>query len=244
MHRDTLLDASLSPTSRLLYAVLVASSDGTPLPAIAALVGILNGESVDRYLAELKSAGVVDTGDHADQGRVLTVHEVPVAPEERSHPCVPCIRCSKCSCEHMKGICRACDEIRSVDREAAADVARWKRQLAAGATYAMGQSGNRLHRWDCPTLNSAEKGLQRLQGAEGLAAYGAYYWSRLPNLYTAEELRLKRKKRCGGADRTLSSAGSRILACSSFSPAWLDRGWLPIGAAHRGTACRRRPRSW
>lgn len=170
-----------------------------PLPEIAAVVGILNGESVDPYLAELKGVGVVETGDHADEGLVLTVHEVPVAPVQRNPPCVPCARCSKCSCEYLKGICRVCDEMRSVDREAAADVVRWKRQLAAGATYAIGQSGNRLHRWDCPTLNSAEKGLQRLQGAEGLAAYGAYYWSRLPNLYTAEELRLKgtRKRHCG-----------------------------------------------
>ncbi|MGX1025369.1 hypothetical protein RKD38_000050 [Streptomyces ambofaciens] len=199
MHRDTLLDSSLSPTSRLLYAVLIACSDGTPLPEIAALVGILNGDSVDSYLSELEGAGVVETGDHACQRDVLTVHEMPVAPAKRSHPCVPCARCSKCSCEYEKGICRVCDEIRRVDLEAAADVARWKRQLAAGATYAIGQSGNRLHRWDCPTLNSAEKGLQRLQGAEDLAKYGAYYWSRLPNLYTAEELRLKgmRKRHCG-----------------------------------------------
>ncbi|MDJ0461912.1 hypothetical protein [Streptomyces sp. H27-C3] len=98
----------------------------------------------------------------------------------------------------MNGICRSCDDIR-VDREAEVDISRWKRQLAVGATYEIGQSGNRLHRWDCPTLNSAEKGLQRLQGNEELVAYGAYYWSRLPDLYTAEELRLKgtRKQHCG-----------------------------------------------
>lgn len=192
MHRDTLTNASLSATSRLLYAVLLATLDEEmPFEQIAALVGVQDPDQLNPYLAELASVGAVEMGEHEGRGEVLTVHEMPIPPDQRTHACVPCQDCGDCSCEYMKGVCRGCHEIRRVSEQARSDIARWKAQLEAGATYAIGQHATRLHRWNCPTLNTPEKGMARLEEQKPYAKHGGIYWSRLPDLYTAEELRLK-----------------------------------------------------
>ncbi len=199
MHRDTLKNASLSVTSRLLYAVLLASLDEEmPFEQIATLVGVDDPDDLGPFLDELASVGAVEMGEHEGRGDVLTVHEMPVLPGQRTHACVPCDDCGGCSCEYIKGVCRSCYEVRSTLEQAKRDIARWKKQLEAGATYAVGQNGARLHRWDCPTLNTPEKGMARLEEQKAYAAHGGIYWSRLPDLYTAEELRQKgtRKRRC------------------------------------------------
>ena len=199
IHRETLLNPSLSATSRLLYAVLLASLDEElSLAQVSNLVGLDSVDALDPYLDELTEAGVVEIGNHAGRGQILTVREMPEVPEQRTHACVPCEDCGDCSCEYIKGICRSCYEIRSTMRQAKEDVARWKAQLEAGATYAIGQHATRLHRWDCPTLNTPEKGMARLEEQKPYAKNGGFYWSRLPDLFTAEELRLKgtKKKHC------------------------------------------------
>lgn len=200
IHRETLLNPSLSATSRLLYAVLLASlDDELDLDEVAPLVGLQDAATMEPYLDELARAGVAETGDHAGKGPVLTVHEMPVLPAQRTHACVPCEDCGDCSCEYIKGICRSCYEIRSTMRQAKEDIARWKKQLEAGAAYAIGQHATRLHRWNCTTLNTPEKGMARLEEQKPYAKNGGLYWSRLPDLYTAEELRAKgtKKKHCG-----------------------------------------------
>ncbi|WP_328545497.1 hypothetical protein [Streptomyces europaeiscabiei] len=192
VHRDTMLNGDLSTTSRLLYAVLVCSLDvDLDYEEIATLVGAKNADDLQSYLEELVSVGAVEMGEHVGKGPVLTVHEIPLVPAQRTHACVPCQDCGDCSCEYIKGICQGCYVIRETFRQAQADIARWKSQLEAGATYAMGQNATRLHRWNCPTLNSPEKGMERLEEQKPYAKRGGMHWSRLPNLFTAEELRLK-----------------------------------------------------
>uniref|UniRef100_UPI003F4912D1 hypothetical protein n=1 Tax=Streptomyces achromogenes TaxID=67255 RepID=UPI003F4912D1 len=197
--REVLLNDSLSPTSRLLYATLLATLDGeVDFSRIASLTGVQDSNDLAPYLDELAAVGAVEMGDHEGRGSVLTVHEMPVLPQQRTHACVPCEDCGECSCEYIKGVCRSCSEIRSTNEQARRDITRYKRQLEAGATYAIGQHAARLHRWDCPTLNTPEKGMARLEEQKPYAAHGGYYWSRLPDLYTAEELRRKgtKKKHC------------------------------------------------
>ncbi|MEW2187794.1 hypothetical protein AB0900_31385 [Streptomyces cellulosae] len=198
--RDVLLNGDLTPTSRLLYALLLSSLDvDMRFDQIAALAGLDDPDELTPYLEELAGVGAVELGSHEGRGDVLTVHEMPVAPAERTHTCVPCKDCGGCSCEYIKGLCRACSEIRFTMEQAQRDIARYKQQLEAGATYAVGQHAARLHRWDCPTLSTPEKSLARLDEQKPYAKHGGFYWSRLPNLYTAEELRKKgtRKKHCG-----------------------------------------------
>jgi hypothetical protein len=197
--RDVLLKADLSPTSRLLYAVLIASLDADlEFPDIATLVGLNDPDDVSPYLDELASVGAVTVAEHASRGSVLTVHEMPTVPGPRTHECVPCKDCGDCSCEYIKGICQSCYHIRNAFEQGRADIARWKARLEDGATYAIGSNGTRLHRWNCPTLNSPEKSMARLEDQKPYAKGGGIYWSRLPELYTAEELRKKgtKKRNC------------------------------------------------
>jgi hypothetical protein len=199
LHRDTLLNPSLSPTSRLLYAVLLASLDGeVGFEGLPPLVGVQDTDALEPYLQELAAVGAVEIGAHAGKGTVLTVHEMPVLPAQRTHACVPCEDCGGCSCEYIKGICQSCCNIRDAFEKARTDIARWKTRLDAGATYAIGQHATRLHRWDCPTLNSPEKGMARLEEQKPYAKNGGIYWSRLPDLFTAAELRARgfNKRRC------------------------------------------------
>lgn len=194
LHRDTLLNAELSPTSRLLWALLVACAEDTDIAEILPLAGI-SAAQANPYLCELRGAGLIETGHHAEIGAVVTVHDIPAVPAQCSPgPApMPCGHCGDRSGIDPAGMCRTC-LMQEVDREAAADVARWRQQRAAGATYAIGRSGTRLHRWDCPTLNSAEKVLAHLEQAKKSVAYGASGWPRLPFLFTAEELRAKRRR--------------------------------------------------
>jgi hypothetical protein len=190
--------------SRLLYATLSASLDeeDRSLASIAHLLGLENTGELRPLIDELSEAGVVDYLEHVDRGRVLTVHSQPVVPEQRTHACVPCSDCGKCSCEYTKGLCQLCHEIRRVHKQAQADIARWQRQVDEGKTYAMGANATRLHRWDCKSLNSVEKGLSSLEASIEAArdgvAHSFVYWPRLPMLYSAEELRRKgvRKRNC------------------------------------------------
>ncbi|SEE59759.1 hypothetical protein [Streptomyces sp. TLI_105] len=93
--------------------------------------------------------------------------------------------------------------MRSAREHAVADIARWKKELSEGKTYAIGSGGARLHRWDCVTLSTPEKGLEALEAQVKEAAESGeprhVSWSRLPALFTAEELRRKgsRKRSCG-----------------------------------------------
>ena len=197
--REVLLKGDLTPTSRLLYAVLLASLDSDmEFGEIATLVGLDSSEDLPPYLDELVKVGAVEMGDHAGRGPILTVHEMPTVPSPRTHECVPCKDCGDCSCNYIKGICQPCYYVRDVYEQARTDIARWKARLEAGATYAVGQNGARLHRWDCPTLNTPEKGMARLEEQKPYAKQGGIYWSRLPALYTAEDLRAKasRKRHC------------------------------------------------
>ncbi|WP_406740749.1 hypothetical protein [Streptomyces atratus] len=198
--RSTVLNGDLSPTARLVYVLLLASLDDeeSGLEEIAALAGLDSADSLRRYVAELEAVGAADLKDHAGQGEVITVHETPVVPEQRTHACVPCKTCRDCSCEYMKGICRSCDAVQRAEREAWADIARWKAELAAGATYAIGKHATKLHRWNCSTLNNPDKGMERFEESRAHAKHTAVYWSRLPDLYTAEQLRARnfRRKSC------------------------------------------------
>lgn len=204
MHRETLLNGALSTTSRLLYATLAASLDeeDRSLASVAKLLGMENVADMQPYIDELSAAGVVDHLEHAGRGRTLRVHSQPVAPEQRIHACVACEDCGECSCSYMKGICHLCHRIRRIRAEAEADIARWQRQVDEGRTYAMGSSATRLHRWDCKSLNSVEKGLESLETSIEHARKAGHlsyvHWPRLPMLYTAEELRLKgtKKRNC------------------------------------------------
>lgn len=203
VHRDTLLNGWLSPTSRLLYAVLLAClDDDVDLEKVAALVGVQDAEALEPFLGELSTVGVVEVGEHAGKGSVLTVHEMPLIPEQRTHACVPCEDCGGCSCEYMKGLCHLCASIRSVRKTADEDIARWQRQVEEGKTYAIGANATRIHRWDCKSLNSVEKGSVSLdvgiQAARTGGGHAYLHWPRLPMLYTAEELRRKgtKKRNC------------------------------------------------
>ncbi|MFE7111792.1 hypothetical protein ACFU98_29615 [Streptomyces sp. NPDC057575] len=199
--RATVMNRALSPTARLVYVLLLASLDNeeTGVEEVAALAGLDSAAALHSYIAELEAVGAADVKDHAGKGEIITVNETPVVPEQRTHACVPCEDCSNCSCEHLKGICRNCYEIRRIRAEAQADIARWQRQVDENKTYAIGSSATRLHRWDCQTLNGVEKGLAALEAgieaARNNEEYAYYHWPRLPMLYTAEELRLKGSKK-------------------------------------------------
>ncbi|MFG2677017.1 hypothetical protein [Streptomyces sp. NPDC048445] len=200
--RATVMNRKISPTARLAYVLLLASldEDESGLAEIAVLCGLDSADDLRPYIAELESVGAAALRDHAGRGEIVTVHESPVLPEQRTHACVPCKDCGGCSCQYMKGICQDCYQIRSVREQSRADIARWQKQLDEGKTYAMGASATRLHRWDCQSLNNVEKSLvameTSIQAARDLGMEHAYYhWPRLPMLYTAEELRLKNTKK-------------------------------------------------
>lgn len=202
--RATVSNGEISPTARLVYVLLLASLDSEErgLARIATLAGLDSTEALRPFITELEAVGAADLKDHTGHGEVITVHETPVLPEQRTHTCVPCDDCGKCSCEYIKGICQDCASVRSVRKRSAEDIARWKAQLAEGKTYAMGSSTSRLHRWDCRTLMTVEKRVEAMEvGIEAVRnGQGRSYlaWPGLPALYTAQELRVKgtRRKRC------------------------------------------------
>ncbi|MCZ4103494.1 MULTISPECIES: hypothetical protein [Streptomyces] len=200
VHRDLVLDADLSVTSRLLYVVLQARVDyGISMEDVAPLIGLEDAEQVQPFLDELVNFGVVETRPHFGRDPSILIYPTPLSQERRIHGCIPCGRCGECSCEHIKGLCRICDQIDRAEKEARRDLDRWKQQLDAGATYAIGQTAVRLHRWDCLSLNSPEKSLAQMESSRPHARKtGQLYWPRLPDLYTAQELRLKgcRKRWC------------------------------------------------
>lgn len=199
VHRATVLNRALTPTSRLLYTVLASlDDDDLDLDEIAVLAGLPDTAALTPFFAELSDVGVIEVGHHAGQGEVLTVHCEPQVPAQRTHACIPCQECDGCACD-LGGLCRGCSVILQVKRQGHADITEWKQRLAAGATYAIARSANRLHRWNCPTLITPEKCWLYLEGLEPYAAHGGYEWPGLPTLYTADELRRKgiRKKHCG-----------------------------------------------
>lgn len=195
--REVFLDAGLSATARLLYIVVLAAADHVvPAKQIPALVGLPDGEAVEPFLQELDKAGLVDLGEHLGQPLATTVSPQPRPGERRSHPCVPCEGCGECSCRYMTGRCKPCDDADRAEARLRQEVARWKAQREAGATYAKGSSGARLHRWDCPSLENPDKVMARLSEVRELSSYIGH--PRLPELFTAEELRAKgcRTRRC------------------------------------------------
>ncbi|MYS37591.1 hypothetical protein K388_07239 [Streptomyces sp. KhCrAH-43] len=201
--RETVLNQSLSPTSRLVYVLLLASVDSKDhsLDEILSLAGLDSLAALDPHLAELEGVGAIELKDHIDRGEILSVYESPIAPEQRVHECIPCEDCSACSCEYLKGTCRKCSHIRRVRSAAQADIARWQEQVAAGKTYAVGSTGARLHRWDCRSLNTVERGLDSLEASVEASRSGTRsfaHWPGLPQLFTAEELRRRRyrKRNC------------------------------------------------
>ncbi|MFI6730961.1 hypothetical protein NRF20_05835 [Streptomyces sp. R-74717] len=201
IHQDVVLNIELSVTSRLLYVVLQARvDDGISVEDVAPLIGLEDVQRVRPFFDELIDAGLVESRPHHGRPPRILVYQSPLSQERRTHGCVPCGRCGECSCEHTKGLCRICDQIGRAEEEARKDIDRWKRQRDEGATYAIGRQATRLHRWDCPSLNSPEKSLAQLELSRPYARKaGGLYWSRLPDLYTAQELRLKgcRKRLCG-----------------------------------------------
>ena len=187
--RGTVLNTALSGTSRLLYAVLLActdTDDDSSVEHVAPLIGLQDPNELQPFLEELAHAGVVETKRHHGRPKAVRVYQTPLPMERRMRGCVPCGQCGRCSCDHAEGLCQSCDAIIQAKARAHEDVARWKRQRDAGATYAL---ATRLHRWDCTTLSSPDT--LDLQ-------HGTIRWPRLPLLYTAEELRRKncRRKRC------------------------------------------------
>ncbi|MFF1649866.1 hypothetical protein [Streptomyces sp. NPDC058240] len=151
VHQNVVLDTELSVTSRFLYVVLQAQvDDDISVKDMAPLVGLKDEQQLCPFFDELVGAGLVETRPHRGRPPGVLVYQSPLSPERRMHGCVPCGRCGECSCEHTKGICRACDEIGRVEKAAQKDVDRWKRRRDEGATYAIGRQAARLHRWDCP----------------------------------------------------------------------------------------------
>ncbi|GGU11404.1 hypothetical protein [Streptomyces lateritius] len=202
--RSVLTNETLSPTARLVYALLLACLDTDTGPdEVAHLAGLSSVDELAPFLNELEAVGAADVKDHVGAGQVITVHESPLLPEQRTHACVPCQDCGGCSCEYIKGLCRPCSHIRDIRNQARADIARWQQEVEQGKTYAIGSGGARLHRWDCSSLNTVERSVDSLESAIKAAKAGAdpgyVYWPRLPKLYTAEELRLKgsKKRNCG-----------------------------------------------
>lgn len=197
--RDVVLDLRLSATARLLYVVLQARPDGElSAEETAELVGLAGADDMQPAVDELVGAGLVMTGPHLGQPPSITVYCVPLPPQRRGQGCVPCERCGQCSCEHTPGLCRMCDRIRRVEQATRQDVERWQRRLEEGATYAIGRTGSRLHRWDCPSLTSPERSAEAMETSRLLTEGRGLHWPQLPDLYTAQELRLKRcrKRRC------------------------------------------------
>ncbi|MFE9427723.1 hypothetical protein ACFYNO_32695 [Kitasatospora sp. NPDC006697] len=125
----------------------------------------------------------------------------PAPPQQPvSHPCQPCGDCSACSCyDGAPGRCQKCRWIRSARTRARQDVSRWNDGVAAGCTYAVTE--RRLHRWNCPTLGSAD---ERLAAFEELLEEtgGRVDWTRLPTLHTPDELR-----RTGNQTRRCATCG-------------------------------------
>ncbi|KUN33466.1 hypothetical protein AQJ27_50490 [Streptomyces olivochromogenes] len=72
-----ILDGTLSPTSKVLYVVLLAVPDDTDIRDTApALVGVGSSADLDPYLAELVDAGLIKTGIHMGE-EFVTVHGAP-----------------------------------------------------------------------------------------------------------------------------------------------------------------------
>lgn len=190
--RATVLNPTISPHARLLYVTLLAvlDQDEADLDAVASLVQHEAG--LAPLLEELSTAGAVTLthGDHLG----VTVHQQPIPGEGRGHACKTCQDCGACACaayRYSGPYCDRCGAIRDQRDWAQRDIARWQAQLDAGAVYTLGSNSRLLHRWDCKSLNSPEKGLALLAEVEtNLPEHiGGDYWPRLPQLYTAEEMR-------------------------------------------------------
>lgn len=190
----TILNPNISPTARLLYVVMLAAGDVDDTDALSRLAGVVDAEALSPYLVELVDAGVVTVTDHG-HGPAATVHQAPVAPDLRVHPCKRCTECGECACEDYRynPMCQRCGHERETREDARVDIARWKRELDAGATYAIGQHSALLHRWDCASLNTVERGLAHLEKNAGTDG-SQFYWQRLPNLFSATELRVRAKR--------------------------------------------------
>ncbi|MFE7529419.1 hypothetical protein ACFU7Y_27410 [Kitasatospora sp. NPDC057542] len=194
-----LLDRELTPQTRLAYAVLLAQATADTEDTwdeLAALIGVTNKQLED--LAEqLAAAGAVDFLAHGtNKHRTVSPHHF--RQDQRRQTCTRCATCGTCACyTHPEGECDRCRHRAHQLRTAEEDIARWRAELDAGAIYALPTSGTRLHRWDCPTLQSPESRLATLQEQLTIDPDTAS-WERLPKLLTTEQLRARGsgRRRC------------------------------------------------
>lgn len=193
----TILDTAISPTARLLYVVLLAFHTAAVAdPALRTAVGLDSGADLAPYLDELTAAGVAEVIDHRGIGTRITVHQVAAPAPDRVHACKTCPDCDVCVCEayHCLPYCDHCGSMREARLQAEKDIARWQAQLDAGGIYALGQHATKLHRWDCKSLNTVERGLARLEELEADGSSYGGYWARLPDLFTPEQMRARPRR--------------------------------------------------
>ncbi|MFE5842106.1 hypothetical protein ACFQ7N_10710 [Streptomyces niveus] len=76
--RATVLNSHLSPTARLLYVLLLATTDDKGIVERAAqLAGVGSIDELRPFIAELAAVGAVDLTVDEEQGEVLAVHQQP-----------------------------------------------------------------------------------------------------------------------------------------------------------------------
>lgn len=199
-HSQLVLDNRISPTARLLYVVLLARLDEPDNPrsfsGLAPVLGLEDDAELAPLIDELDAAGVVDRTVHHGQEPSTQIYIAP-AQGTRTTTCQPCRECGLCACPTSHGVngqCRVCWSREQIRRQADEDIARWQQLLDAGAVFAYGQHSRLLHRWDCALLNQPDKSQLALE--ESLADPDSPgHWPRLPDLYTASELRRKKHRR-------------------------------------------------
>ena len=108
----------------------------------------------------------------------------------RFHICNMCVDCGECACE-TGDYCHDCKNIRYNNETAGKEVDRWQSQLDAGCIYVVSDKSRLLHRWDCKTLNSPERGMNFMHDMELQYPDEPWrrYWPRLPELKTPEQVR-------------------------------------------------------
>ncbi|MEU6970802.1 hypothetical protein AB0A71_24285 [Kitasatospora aureofaciens] len=194
-----LLDKELTPQARLAYAVFLAQATADTehtWDELAALIGVTN-EQLEGLAEQLTTAGAADFLSHGtSKRRTVTPHSF--RQDRRRQACTRCATCGACACyTRSEGECDRCRHRAHQLRTAEEDIARWRAELDAGAVYAIPTSGTRLHRWDCPTLQSPEARLATLQEQLTIDPNAAS-WERLPKLLTTEQLRARGsgRRRC------------------------------------------------
>lgn len=109
----------------------------------------------------------------------------------RIHTCRRCIDCGECACEMGGRYCHGCGNVRANNETAQKEMSRWQSQLDAGCVYIVSDKSRLLHRWDCKTLNSPERGMNFMRDMELQYPDEPWrrYWPRLPELKSPEQVR-------------------------------------------------------